>query len=491
MNKIITITGLLIILTFASCTKLQDYNENPNNVKEVHPQLLLTNIVWDAFQVEGANPMYATHMIVQTDREDIIQYYKWNRGDFNYYNDLRNVTKMIEEAERIQDPSYIAIGKLFRAYYFYKLTLQFGDIPYSQALKGESEGIYTPVYDSQKDIFIGILKELEEANQLISDNPIAGDIVYRGNPDNWKKLINSFRLKVLITLSKKENDNDLNIKNTFANIVASQPIFTSISDNAQIAFLDQLGSRYTEFNNSNYGSGRYADSTMIKRLRDRQDPRLFIYYGQTREAKESGLPIDDFNGYDGGNPIASPDYNNRKAVAGLSSRVNLRYTTNPVTEPHNLLSYSELQFILAEAVVRGWISGDAKTYYDNGIKASFKFYHDNAPEYASYVDDNAAATYLTNPLVDFSTASSNEEKIEKIITQKFLTTFLQGGWLGFFEHLRTGYPHLDHLPNFAPPYRWMYPETEYRLNAENVTAAISSQFGVGNDNIREKTWWLK
>ena len=265
MKKYILST-ILFVWVFSSCSNLEELNENPNNVPETHPQLLLTDIEWNAFQVEGLDPMFAARMVVQTDGENANQYYNWNRAGFGDYAKLRNITKMMEEAQRIENTAYTALGKFFRAYYFYNLTLTFGDIPYSDALKGETDEVFAPVYDSQKEIFKGILKELEEADALLAnDNSIiAGDIIYNGSTSQWRKCINSFRLKVLITLSKKESDSDLNVKNTFANIYNNSPIIESNTDNGQLVFIDELGSRYTEYNSSSYGSARYMDSTYVK-----------------------------------------------------------------------------------------------------------------------------------------------------------------------------------------------------------------------------------
>lgn len=489
--KRILIFPVIALFALISCESLEEIGENPNNVSETHPQLLLTRIEWDAFQVEGTSPLFASRMIVQTDGEQAEQFYTWDRAGFGEYNQLRDITKMMEEAERIQSPSYQALAKFFRAFYFYELTLRFGDIPYSEALKGESQELFTPAYDTQKEVFIGILQELEEANNIITDDIIEGDIIFGGNAMKWKKMINSFRLKVLMSLSNQEDDIDLNIATTFASIVASQPIMESLEDNGQLVFFDQLGSRYTEFNNSGYGSARYMDSTFIQKLIDRQDPRLFIYSDQTKNAKEAGLAVDDFNAYEGGNPIAPYNDVNIKAAQGNVSKVDLRYTTDPTNEPHVVLGYPELQFILAEASVRGWISSDAKTHYENGVKASFQFYNMHAENYASYVNENAANDYLQEDLVSFDNATTDEEKINRIVTQKYLQSFLQGGWTPYFEHLRTGYPEFITLPGVTPPTRWMYPNDEYQLNSENVADAIKRQFGEGNDNTRQVPWWLK
>lgn len=203
--KHIIILGILafIIGMTSSSRKLSDININPNESTTTHPQFLLTNIQWEAFNAfKGTGPLYALKMIVQTDGENPNQIYAWQRGDFDAYDPLRDITKMIEESGQKKLPEYTALGKFLRAYYFYNLTMTFGDIPYSDALKGETDKNYTPKYDSQKDVFIGILKELEEANTLLKnvEARINGDIIYNGIASQWRKLVNAFRLKVLMTL---------------------------------------------------------------------------------------------------------------------------------------------------------------------------------------------------------------------------------------------------------------------------------------------------
>ncbi|NBC66378.1 MAG: SusD/RagB family nutrient-binding outer membrane lipoprotein [Bacteroidetes bacterium] len=491
ITTLIMVAGFTLLLS--SCEDLSVIGENPNNVSETPPQLLLTEIQERAFQVTGKSPMYASRMIVSTAGENSLQYYKWNRGSFDEYSQLRNVTKMIEEARRTEKPAFEALGKFFRAYYFYNLTLRFGDIPYSEALQGEADEVYAPTYDTQKEVFQGILSELEEANNLLDvSDIIEGDIIFDGSASKWKKLINSFRLKVLMTLSKKEGVNDLNLVDQFANIASSEPIISSNADNGKLKFFDQIGSQYGEFNDSDYGSGLYADSTFIQKLQDRQDPRLFIYVDQTKNAKEEGLAINNFNAYEGGKPIGQYGNNDDKAAAGNISKVNLRYTTDPVNEPHVLLGYSEVQFILAEAHVRGWISSStAETHYENGVKANFEFYNMHAENYATFVDEQNAETYLEGAMVDFSNATSKDQQIELIVTQKYFTSFLQNGWTPYFEHLRTGYPDFLEPVSGGPPSRWIYPQSEYQNNNANVSEAIARQFGEGNDIIRAEPWWLK
>ena len=488
------LASMMLITSFSSCKKLEDLNINPNNPEEAHPQLLLTKIEWDAFRdYNVTSPLYIAKMLVQTDGENTGQYYKWDRFEYDAYGKLRDVTKMNEEAERIGDPYYVALAKFFRAYYFYNITLTFGDVPYTGALKGEENAAFTPAYDSQKMVLVGVLNELAEANELLrnANGTILGDIIHGGSPAKWQQTINAFRLKVLLSLSKKEDDADLAVKNTFASIANEQPILSGSSDDAQLVFLNQEGNRYPQFNSSSFGSGMYMDSTFIKLLQDKQDPRLFAFCTQTRLGQEQGKAINDFSAYEGGDPAAPYADVNLKAAAGRTSKVNERYHKDPINEPLVLIGYAEQELILAEAIIRGWFIGDAQAHYEKAVKASFKFYETHAASYTSYLTENAAIDYLRKAANNWAQARNFDEQLQLIITQKYIQSYFQGGYSAFREHLRTGYPTFRRPPGVTIPYRWMYPQSEYNYNSEQVSAAIARQFGEGNDNIHQITWWLQ
>ncbi len=496
IKKLYILLAAGLILGLSACEKLDELNKNPNDPENAHPQLLLTNIEWDAFrQYNGTGPLYITKMLVQTDGENTGQYYKWDRSDFDAYKKLRNVVKMGEEAQRIGDQQYLALSKFFRAYYFYNLTLTFGDIPYSEALKGEESASYTPAYDTQQDVLAGILKELDEANSLLSQSEgiIAGDIIFSGDAAKWRKTVNAFRLKVLMSLSKKENETALNLRSTFASVAGAQPLLSSTADNAQLVFLNQEGNRYPEFNSSSFGSGMYMDSTFVKLLRDKQDPRLFTFCTRTREAEEQGKAVSDFSAYDGGDPAAPYANVNLKAAQGKTSKVNERYYSDATNEPMVLMSYAEQELILAEAAIRGWLgtAADAKVHFENAVRASFGFYESYAKGYSSYLTSGAASTYLARAANAWDNATSFDQRLALIVTEKYIESYFQRGYTAFREHLRTGYPAFRRPSGVTIPTRWMYPQSEYNYNQASVSAAIERQFGAGNDNIRQITWWLK
>ncbi|HCM33066.1 SusD/RagB family nutrient-binding outer membrane lipoprotein [Chryseobacterium sp.] len=478
-------------LALTSCeSSLDTINENPNDPASIDPKYLLTFVSKYTFQVDGDN-MYASRMMIGTDGENTYQYMKWNDASFEVYTKgLLNTGKMIQEAEKINNKNYIAIGKFFRAYHFFNISLKVGSAPYSEAAKGES-GITQPKYDTQDAIMSGILSELKEANDLINTNDkIEGDIVFGGDALKWKKLINSFRLKILITLSKKTTVGSYNIATEFAAIAASQPLMTSISDNGELKFADAADSRYSMFNNSGYGSSLYMADYFINLFKDRHDPRLFTFAAQTTGAKEAGKAITDFTGYNGGNPTSPYSDNAALITAKNISKVNDRFYKDATNEPASVLSYSELEFILAEAAARGWISGSAKTHYDNAIKASFTFYQTYVKNPGQYFTGFDANQYLTTPLVVYNNSAPLETQVEKIITQKYMTMFHQAQWTSYYDYLRTGYPNYPLKAGVPAPFRFRYPQSEYSYNNANLKAALTTQYG-GNDNINSKPWWLQ
>ncbi|HEX7870167.1 MAG TPA: SusD/RagB family nutrient-binding outer membrane lipoprotein [Chryseobacterium sp.] len=491
-NNILKIAILAIgLFSLSSCeTNLDKINENPNDQANIDPKYLLTYISKLAFGVNGDN-MYASRMLIGTDGENVYQYMKWNDASFNTYSeDLLNTVKMMQEGERINNKNYQAIGKFYRAYHFYNLSLKFGSIPYSEAIKGES-GITQPKYDSQEAVMSGILTELKEANDLINtSDAIAGDIIYNGDASKWKKLINSFRLKILISLSKKTTVGSYNVANEFASIVGSQTLMNSIADNGELKFADVADSRYTTFNSSGYGSALYMANFFINLFKDRQDPRLFTFAEQTTSAKEAALPITNFTSYNGGNPT-SPYSDNAALVAAKNiSKVNERFYKDPTNEPSSILSYPELEFILAEATARGWISGSAKTHYDNAIKSSFQFYQTYVKNPNLYFAGFSVDNYLASSLVVYNNSATLPTQLEKIITQKYMTMFHQAQWTSYQDYLRTGYPNLPLQSGVNAPSRFRYPQVEYNYNNANLQTALSAQYG-GLDNINSKPWWLQ
>lgn len=244
-----------------SCSDFESFQKDPNRATEASPALLLTGISVNAFSVITTEVLAPCRMMVNTEGVWNAQYFYWQRAGFGGYDQLRQVKKLQEEAERTGEENYIALAYFFKSWYTYNLTLTFGDIPYSDAMKGD-ESNFNPKYDRQKDVFIGILNDLRTAQELLSEEKgnINGDVIFDGNLQKWRKAINSFRLRVLMTLSKKENDQNLKIVQEFNEIFSNPtkyPIFTSNDDNVELEFIDKEGNRYPYFETKSFHTAYY------------------------------------------------------------------------------------------------------------------------------------------------------------------------------------------------------------------------------------------
>ncbi|NQZ78708.1 MAG: SusD/RagB family nutrient-binding outer membrane lipoprotein, partial [Ekhidna sp.] len=274
---------IIIALLFAglvSCD-FDQFQDDPNRTTEANPSLLLTNLIVTSFNNLDISAQLASRMMVWVDGQDLNQYYNWNRSGFGAYNQLRQTVKMIEEADRTSLPNYTSLAKFFQAFHYYQLTMTFGDVPFSDALGGFDEQ-YFPTYSGQEDVFIGILALLDEANEELrinADQPdILGDVLYNGDIMLWRKAINSFRLRVLMTLSGKDGNSRINVSESFRGIVedpVTYPIMSSNDDNLALAHFDVAGSRYPYFNNQNFKVAYPLERTLVDLMRDREDPRLF------------------------------------------------------------------------------------------------------------------------------------------------------------------------------------------------------------------------
>ena len=493
--KTIKILSLITIVFWAnSCKDFDELQNDPNRTSQTHPGLLLTNIeaaiagndneVISTFNVVSANAMLASRMIVFTDGAAAEQYYNWQRNNFDRYNSLRQIGKMVEEADRLQLENYKHLALFLKSVHILELSKTFGDVPYSETLK-TNENIYQPAYDNQEDIYIQVLDDLKAAsnNLDVALGDITGDVVYGGDIVKWKMLINSYSLRVLISLSEKTGNTNLNVVSRFQEIVNNPdqyPIFTSNEDNGALHFYDLVNNRYPYFNNNNFKTAYYMEESFVDLLKARQDPRLFAF--ADRKPQGSALPETDFDAYGGlggSDPLAD---NTNRLVNGEASRVDERYYLDPVNEPSVLMGYAEVEFTLAEAAARGWITDDPKEHYENGIRASFDFYG---------ISSGEQDAYLLEPEVVYNPAKA----IEMIITQKYINFFMNGGWEAFYNNLRTGFPEFDVdgggvLNNGQVPKRWMYPQDELNLNTQNVESAISRQYA-GDDDINGVMWLLK
>ncbi|MBL7903564.1 MAG: SusD/RagB family nutrient-binding outer membrane lipoprotein [Bacteroidales bacterium] len=495
----------LAVLFTGSCSKFEDLNTDPDNTSKVTPQLLATNLILQTakYPSVGKDFLYKDMFAKYISYMEGSTGYQYNKIDRTYFSPLvklTNVEEMIQAAKgSVTEDSYVALGHFLRAYTFFNLTLSVGDIPYSEALQGES-GLYNPKYDTQKDVFLGILSELETASEMFgSARDFDGDPIYKGKVAKWQKATNVLELKVLSHLLKKTDDPDLRVAERFNSIVNSNKLFQSSNDNFQLVY-SNVQVEYYPFFNSNFRKYPIMSTTIVDKMKELGDYRLFYFADPANAQLGAGYVASDWEAYVGVDP--SDNYNDISSdyTAKKISGINSRYYMLEQGEPTFLLSYAEQCFIIAEGILRGWTNGDAKTFYDQGVQAALQFTAYYTPDNSSYhhgrkITTDVINTYLSADGVAFS--GTLEEKLQKIFQQRYFMGFMQDGWNTYYEYRRTGYPAMpinestnQNSDKTKMPVRWMYPEKELSYNRANVEEAINRQFN-GNDDVNELMWILK
>ncbi|NLR56567.1 SusD/RagB family nutrient-binding outer membrane lipoprotein [Chitinophaga polysaccharea] len=503
------------ITLLAGCSKFDKINTDPNQTSQVTSGMLATGMILNITRSSISStkgfmqPYLLGKYLTWGEGQESFQYNKFGRANFDRLLQLRNIPPMLAYAE--DDglrKSYSGLGHFIRAWQFFQTTMQVGDIPYSQAGKGESSNIIQPAYDTQKEVFLGILNELDSANILLAEGKkFAGDPIYAGEADNWRRLANSFQLHVLMNLYKKTNDPDLKVIARFNDIVANRPLMRSYADNFALTYTAAAGQNYpwsdvpagsgNSFVKSNY---TMLSATLIDPLKAMKDRRLFYYAKPSPVKIAAGKLMTDWDAYIGAEPSNAFPVLQTMRVGKDYSDLNNRYVNLVNAEPVSLFSYAELQFVLAEAALRGWIStAPAQTYYAAGITSAMKFTAAYTPDLEDYhhnmkIDDNYIQTYVAAVALTGNTAA----QLQQIILQKYLAGFLQGSnYNAWYEHRRTGYPVFIlnattnlNTPTTQFPVRWLYPANELSFNNANMDAAVQRQFG-GSDNVNSVMWLLK
>lgn len=494
INRSIAILSFLVVmLCLSGCRSTMDeISQNPNRSEVINPENLLTYLCINTFSpnVHG----------LERNRNNF--YMDWRFGGAhlnwlrrNFTAEYRFVTisnQMKKEAERLGYDEYIPLQRFFNAYWMFITTRLYGDVPYSESNQA-GEGIFLPKYDPQEDIIYGILQELETANQELAvhaDKRVSGDFIFDGNLHKWRQLVNTLRIRVLINLTQKQTIKGESVQQLFADIIndsENNPLMQNLED-SPIRYETNNPNNYFIFSQNDFISGYRITKFVADYMKDRQDYRLTRFAQPTIYAENNGLDPNNLQNYAGTNPWPNQEnnVNYQYEDSGIISRINNRYHREPVGPPTMVIGYPEQEFILAEAIVRGWITGNAAQHYENGIEASFKYFE----------VENRSMAYLQQPLVQLT--GSNTEKIDKIITQKYLNFFMSGSYEPYFELRRTGYP--DFAAYVAPdistlynngrlPLRYLYPLGEINDNKQNITEAISRL--PGGDQIFSKMWLLQ
>lgn len=485
LSKSLIVFGFLAL--GAGCSKdFDEINTNPNAPIAVNSGLLLPQIQRDMMDALMGETWGIGNIVIQhTAKNQFVNEDRYLWGELNgiwnnVYSNMRDVNNILIQSEANRENNYKGVALVMKSWMFSLATDAYGDIPYSEAIKAK-EGENYPAYDPQEQVYNGILADLKTANELLgtSSESVAGDVIFGGNITKWKKLANSLRIRALMRISRKR-DVSADLKAIVDN-PAANPLFESNADNAVYNYRATSPDQFPLFS-ARIGSFNEfrASKTLLDTLQTLGDPRMKVFFRPT-PATDDGVSTPVYAGLPNGlNDVDALQYNGGPQ---FQSRVGPLYYEQAVSTQGLaiakgvVMTYAELQFLLAEAAETGLIGGDAKTYYENGVNASFGFYGLSTP-----------ADYLNRQETAY--AGSQQEKRSKIGFQKWVSLFFQGleAW---FDWRRTGIPALKPGPSNQNddkiPVRFRYPIIEQSLNSGSYNTAIQRQ---GPDDLNTKMWHL-
>lgn len=506
MKRMQAVVAVLLALpVLIACGDFDGINSDPDASDKATPALLATGLILNILQNSGNKYFIYDNLLSKQlawgEGMEAYQYNRFDRDGFGGYVILTNCQKMVQLADSENKNAYEALAAFIKAYKLFYMSMSMGDIPYEDALKGESGGI-KPRYNTQKEVMLLVLDDLDKAYNLFSKaKPFAGDPVFNGDVESWKKVVAAFQLKVLMFLSCKDTDPDLKVKERFAHIATSSLLMNSNKDNFQLVYSDKAQQLYP-FHETNARHQGYAmlSYLLVDECKKAGDYRLFYYASPATSTVNEGILPDDWEAYLGVDPSEPFDYIKTTFTSRRFCGLNPRYMELPSGEPLIRMGYSEQNFILAEAVVRGWINGDAQSFYRKGIRASMDFIVSNTPDDSLYhkgrrLTEKVINNFLETPYIQLN--SDKETNIKKILTQKYVASFMQYPYDAYYDYRRTGYPVLPVNPatnmnteKDKIPLRWMYPQSEYSYNRENIEIAVRRQYG-GVDDVNKRMWILQ
>jgi hypothetical protein len=514
-NKKFLLSVVLLCSLFISCEDLTETNENPNGVQPevVNPNLVLPSVLTEAGKLYVNLGYQDIAGVVQHTQKDA-----WSGGhnDYDwggsqdwgpYYSVLRNNALVYDRAVELDMEFHQGVSLVMKSFMFGLITDLWGDAPYTNALKGELLGgeNIKPSYDSQETIYAGIIADLETANTLLSQksedyNGIVenADVYYKGDPAKWRKFANSLMLRYYMRISDKKSDVAKAGIEKIVNNPDQYPIISSPGDDAAMPFPGNSADNSWPANTVSDASGSNyrrikMGATLVEALQAKDDPRIGVWANKVQVplVVDAGLPAGTDEIVDGvrylspdkvgDTPVdTDPEYVGvPTSFSALPSTYNLNPTPGQTSNnPHvsflndiykaasgpllkaRLLSAAEVHFILAEAALKGWNTGDAESHYESAIQASFQ----------TWGVGSEFDTYIAGPEVAYNGT------LEQLMEQKWIASWT-AATEAWFDFRRTGLPALTAGPaakRSVLPVRFYYMQDELMLNADNAEQALNS-----------------
>jgi hypothetical protein len=501
------------VILFSGCDQdFVEVNTNPYAVTSIDPALLLAGAQRSHLGTWAAEHTIVQHFVSPYNQGatlglnfnadiDGVNNPKW---DQSYPGPVRNLVQALillgEETDKVNLKSMIRIWK---AQIYMGLVDEYGDVPYFEAGLAVSEGIFFPGYDDDEAIYEDIENELKEAIAALdpAKDYVSADLFYGAKAriplttaaaqiPQWKKLGNSLLLRLGMRYSKV---NPTKAQSIVAEAFAGG-VMTSNNDNAYVKYDGTLFTQAENNNLRNFSHFNYAAEPFVNQLKNTSDPRAKFMVANfadpasvandanpdTNLANQFGVPIGVSNV-----DLANTSLGYRGARAGglNYSQMNIWRVASPAA-PDFYVTYAQTSLLLAEAAQRGWVSGSAQTYYENGITADMGVY--SLYPGVTPISGAEITAYLTNPGVAF-----NATDALKLINTQYWIVNLRNGTEAYANFKRSGFPTLN--PNlfnnnlnggFAR--RLTYPDREGSANAANYQTASTA---IGGDNLTGRVFW--
>lgn len=495
---------LVFALVLSSCTDdLTSLNENPKGASDVPADPLFSNALVSLGTITSSVDynynifnQYLPQYWAATSYPDESQYNLTGRGIPSDYwsriyrevlNDLDESSKLIAEAELIPDAQKTVMQaqiEVASVLAYYQLVTTFGNIPYSQALDPDNP---SPAFDGQAEIYSDLMSRLNTAISNLGSGSsgfnASADIFYGGNVVAWERFANSLKMRMAMTVADVPGEVDFNPQAAFE---AAEPnAFSEPEHSLAINFVSSPPHTNPVWE-SLVQSGRndfVPANTLIEFMNNYDDPRRKIHFTQI-DTTDDGV---DNPEYVGGLYGANNDYTKYSHMKG------------PLLENDfegMLLDYTEVEFLRAEAIVRGWnvvetTSGTAQEHYENAVESDMQYWSNaSTEEEITQQEIDAYLDPLSGPAAFPATGS--DEQLKAIAEQKWLAFYVQQGQQAWIEWRRFDHPTLNFANNPGAateddiPVRLIYPVDEQNLNEENWEQASSA---IGGDETSTLLFW--
>ena len=527
--KILTFIGILSLLLNVSCTKdFDEINNDPTQITDkqleadfqyigakfqpVFESIIITNPAWkfqlqqnlnaDVFSGYMTNPRpfvsghnNTTYNLVPG----------WNNFIWTipYKNIMNNVSYIEKQATEDGFPVFVGIAKILKVEAMHRVSDVFGPIVYTHY----GESVTTGEYDSQQEAYYAFFDDLDEAENLITNNMSDSyftnfDLVYEGDLGKWLRFANSLRLRLAVRIAmvdpaKAQQEAEKALSSSYGLIETNDQAFVIHGSKA-----------HPLLTICNSWDDIRMNASIESYMRGYNDPRIEKYFSEVKEGDNVTVPVvpGTLKGIRNGLPLMS---NYSDEIAQKAAYVNFAVLHKDVMTPDlQLMTAAEVWFLKAEAALRGWAgAGDAQTNYESGISVSFDqrgvggaaaYIADNTSTPMDYVDPvNASNSInaLSDVTIAWDAAADNEVKLEKIITQKWIAMF-PDGMEAWTEFRRTGYPKIfpvvsnqsnGTIDTDIQIRRIPFAVSEYDTNSEAVQQAINLLGGPDTGGTR--LWW--